>query len=107
MNWEQRPHCSNAAGDRKTRMPRVLRTVLCVLLLASSYASATWTVETRVDSMTDEIHRAAVTANADGFILRLERIEDNTAWITVILPEFKRGLLASTPPSIESISCRR
>jgi len=73
-------------------MPSVRPFAASVLVLAvATFAYAAdvdqWTVEKRVDSMTDKEIRTAQVTNAEGFTFKIYRVEDGKVWATFRLPE--------------------
>lgn len=79
-------------------MSSVARVATGTLLIACSLLRADWTVEKRVDSMTDREIRLAVSTNAEGFLLQFYRNTDNSVWATFRLPDTGSDVLGSDAP---------
>lgn len=67
---------------------KILRVIAALLVLSGPAASAAWTVETRLDAMTDEEKRSAIVTNDEGHSFSVYRIEPGgAAWANFALSD--------------------
>jgi hypothetical protein len=74
--------------------------LLVACCLAAIANASTWTVETKTDSMTDQIRRSATVKNEQGFRLSIYRVESGAVWALFALPEAGSDVLGSRLPML-------
>src|SRR5512142_1464606 len=71
-----------------------------VSLIAATTASASWTLESKTDSMTDETNKSAVAQNSEGNMLMVYRRPDGSVWANFSLSSGTLDQLSPERPPV-------
>lgn len=75
-------------------MKKLAIAFLFLLLISPSAKASGWIVETKVDSMTDEVKKSARTCNDMGYCLSIYLLEDKQVWGNFSLPDTNTDVLS-------------